>query len=192
MDLLLAPAINIKRNPLGGRNFEYYSEDPVLTAKLAAGYVEGVKNNGVAVCVKHFACNNQEKDRWVYNCVVNDDALRNLYLTAFEILLKNADVLHCEPIEKVADDVIGEFRLERGSFDNVSQARYAVPDVWTMGKVYARLIEDASGEDDVEQTLMCVYGSWIDEKLSDYNSSFYYEPRDYIAECFRQGMVIDG
>lgn len=61
-----------------------------------------------------------------------------------------------------------------------------------MGKVYARLIEDASGEDDVEQTLMCVYGSWIDEKLSDYNSSFYYEPRDYIAECFRQGMVIDG
>ena len=92
VDLLLAPAINIKRNPLGGRNFEYYSEDPVLTAKLAAGYVEGVKNNGVAVCAKHFACNNQEKDRWVYNCVVNDDALRNLYLTAFEILLKNAEV----------------------------------------------------------------------------------------------------
>lgn len=120
------------------------------------------------------------------------DVVSSLGSKAVGILLKNADVLHCEPIEKVADDVIGEFRLERGSFDNVSQARYAVPDVWTMGKVYARLIEDASGEDDVEQTLMCVYGSWIDEKLSDYNSSFYYEPRDYIAECFRQGMVIDG
>ena len=120
------------------------------------------------------------------------DVVSSLGSKAVGILLKNADVFHCEAIEKVADDVIGEFRLERGSFDNVSQARYAVPDVWTMGKVYARLIEDASGEDDVEQTLMCVYGSWIDEKLSDYNSSFYYEPRDYIAECFRQGMVIDG
>ena len=92
VDLLLAPAINIKRNPLGGRNFEYYSEDPVLTAKLAAGFVKGVKSNGVAVCLKHFACNNQEKNRWVYNCVISDDALRNLYLKAFEILIKSTEI----------------------------------------------------------------------------------------------------
>lgn len=60
----------------------------------------------------------------------------------------HADVLHCEPIEKVADDATREFGLTAGSYDNVGQARYAVPDVWTMGKVYARLIEDVSGEDD--------------------------------------------
>lgn len=103
-----------------------------------------------------------------------------------------ADVLHCDPIEKAADDTITEFSLQNGGFDNVSAARYAVPDVWTVGKVYARLIEDVSGEDNVVETLLKVYTSWIDEKLSDYNSSFYYEPRDYIAECWRQGAVLDG
>lgn len=109
-----------------------------------------------------------------------------------EVILKNADILHCEPIEKVADDVAAEFQMERGSFDNLTQAQYAVPDVWTMGKVYARLIEDVSNEDNVAETLRNVYGSWIDEKLSDYNSAFYYQPRDYIAECYHQGTVIDG
>ena len=104
----------------------------------------------------------------------------------------HADVLHCEPIEKVADDAIGEFGLTAGSYDNVGQARYAVPDVWTMGKVYARLIEDVSEEDDVMETLMGVYSSWIDERLSDYNSAFYYQPRYYLAECCRQGIVLDG
>ena len=115
---------------------------------------------------------------------LGDAGLRAIY--------DHADVLHCEPIEKVADDAIGEFGLTAGSYDNVGQARYAVPDVWTMGKVYARLIEDVSGEDDVMETLMGVYSSWIDERLSDYNSAFYYQPRDYLAECCRQGIVLDG
>lgn len=103
----------------------------------------------------------------------------------------HADVLHCEPIEKVADDAVEEFGLQSGGFDNISTARFNVPDVWTIGKVYARLIEDVSGETDVVDTLLNVYGSWIDEKLSDYNSAFYYQPRDYIAECYRQGEVLD-
>ena len=71
---------------------------------------------------------------------LGDAGLRAIY--------DHADVLHCEPIEKVADDAIGEFGLTAGSYDNVGQARDVVPDVWTMGKVYARLIEDVSGEDD--------------------------------------------
>ena len=82
---------------------------------------------------------------------LGDAGLRAIY--------DHADVLHCEPIEKVADDAIGEFGLTAGSYDNVGQARYAVPDVWTMGKVYARLIEDVSEEDDVMETLMGVYSS---------------------------------
>lgn len=103
----------------------------------------------------------------------------------------HSDVLHCEPIEKVADDAIEEFGLQSGGFDNISTAKFTVPDVWTMGKVYARLIEDVSGDADVVDTLINVYDSWIDAKLSDYNSAFYYQPRDYIAECYRQGEVLD-
>lgn len=106
-------------------------------------------------------------------------------------IYKNADILHCEPIEKVADDVITEFALRGSNFDNISIAKYNIPDVWTIGKVYARLIEDVSGETDVEETLVQVFTSWIDDKLSDYNSSFYYQSRDYIAECYRQGHVLD-
>lgn len=108
-----------------------------------------------------------------------------------QMILGHADVFHCEPIEKVSDDMQQHFSLPHGDFDNVAAAKYAVPDVWTMGKVYARLIEDISGQDDVAETLAAVYTSWIDEKLYDYNSSFYYQSRDYIAECYRAGSVID-
>lgn len=106
-------------------------------------------------------------------------------------LFENADILHCEPIEKVADDVASEFKLTGGNFDNIAQAKYAIPDVWTVGKVYARLIEDISDEANILQTLLAVFTSWITEKISDFNSAFYYQPRDYIAECYRQGEVID-
>lgn len=88
VNLLLSPAINIKRNPLAGRNFEYYSEDPYLTGKLATAYARGVRETGIGVCVKHFACNNQESKRWVQDSVIDDDTLRNLYLKAFEMLVK--------------------------------------------------------------------------------------------------------
>lgn len=88
VEVLLSPAINIKRNPLCGRNFEYYSEDPVLTGILVLNYVKGLKKHGVAVCLKHFACNNQENNRWTYNSVVDDDTLRNIYLKAFETVIK--------------------------------------------------------------------------------------------------------
>lgn len=107
-------------------------------------------------------------------------------------LYRNADILHCEPIEKVADDVITEFSLQSGIFDNLAGAKYAVPDVWTMGKVYARLIEDVSDEDTIVESTLQVFTSWIDSLLSDYNSALYYQPRDYIAECYRQGQVLDG
>ena len=109
-----------------------------------------------------------------------------------QTLYRNADILHCEPIEKVADDVITEFSLQGGNFDNLAEARYTVPDVWTMGKVYARLIEDVSDEDNIVETILQVFTSWIDSLLSDYNAAFYYQPRDYIVECYRQKMVLDG
>lgn len=106
-------------------------------------------------------------------------------------LFDHADVLHCEPIEKVSDDVTREFGLTEGDFDNVAAARYGVPDTWTMGKVYARLIEDLSEENTVLQTLAAVFASPLMERLCDLNAAFYYQSREYLAECFRRGEVID-
>lgn len=84
VDIILGPGVNIKRNPRCGRNFEYFSEDPVHSGKMAAKYIEGMQNEGVASCVKHFAVNSQETYRLNYDAVVDERALREIYLKAFK------------------------------------------------------------------------------------------------------------
>lgn len=114
---------------------------------------------------------------------LGESAIRRIY--------RYADVFHCEPIEKTADDFITNLNIPEGDFDNVASCRYAVPDYWTIGEVYERLIEDLSGnrEEEVLKNLMEVYTSWIDGVISNYNSDFYYQSREYILECYREGRV---
>ncbi len=91
IDTLLGPGINIHRNPLNGRNFEYYSEDPYLTGVFAASVVKGIKKGGSHATLKHFACNSQETSRFLVNAVVSERALREIYLKAFEMAVETKD-----------------------------------------------------------------------------------------------------
>ena len=104
-DVLLGPGVNIYRTPLCGRNFEYMGEDPFLAGKMAVPYIQEVQKNGVAVCVKHFALNNQEARRHTYNAVVDDRALYEIYLPAFKMAVQ----------EGKAWSIMGSYNL----FENV-------------------------------------------------------------------------
>ena len=118
--LVLGPGANLKRNPLCGRNFEYFSEDPYLAGKLAAGFIRGAEAQGISTSLKHFAVNSQEKSRFTSNSVLDDRTLRELYLTAFEIAVKEGkpstimcaypklNGVHCSDNKGLLTDILRE------------------------------------------------------------------------------------
>lgn len=101
-----------------------------------------------------------------------------------------ADVFHCEPIEKVADDFITRNMIGQGNYDNLSDCEYAVPDYWDIGEVFERLIEDCYEKKDVLLGIDEVYHSWLAEKILNYNSDLYYQSRDYLAACYKEGVLL--
>ena len=116
--LLLGPGLNIKRSPLCGRNFEYFSEDPYLSGEMGAALVNGIQSNGVGSCIKHFAANNQETDRMVSDSVMDERTLHEIYLPAFETVVKKAKPLgvmaaynklngtHCSENKELLTDIL--------------------------------------------------------------------------------------
>ncbi|SCX99191.1 beta-glucosidase [Lachnospiraceae bacterium XPB1003] len=116
-DMILAPGINIKRNPLCGRNFEYMSEDPYLISELVVPLIEGIQETDVSACVKHFACNAQEYERFMVNVEVSDRALREIYFPGFEAAVKKAKTRA----------LMGAYNLVRGS--HASQNKWLLTDV---------------------------------------------------------------
>ena len=121
------------------------------------------------------------------------EVVQRLGIKIITRIYQYADVFHCEPIEKTADDFITRCNIPEGNFDNVADCRYSVPDYWTIGEVYERLVEDVSGEDmeHIMERLMDVYTSWIDDAISNYNTDFYYQFREYIYECYKEGKVCE-
>lgn len=125
VDLILGPGANLKRNPLCGRNFEYFSEDPYLAGKLAAGFIRGVEAQGVGTSLKHFAANSQEECRFTSDSIVDERTLREMYLTAFEIAVKEGkpstvmcaypllNGIHCSDHKALLTDILrGEWGFD--------------------------------------------------------------------------------
>ena len=104
-------------------------------------------------------------------------------------IYRNADILHCEVIDSVADRYIEMLSIPEGEFDNVSSCKYMIPDYWTIGAVYERLIEDVES-DFSAKSIIDIYNSWISDAISNYNTDFYYQSRDYIKECYLAGKIL--
>lgn len=118
-----------------------------------------------------------------------NDIVNILGEKAIERIYRNADILHCEVIDAVADRYIELMSIADGDYDNVSLCKYTLPDYWTIGAVYERLIEDVS-EEVSANAIITVYNSWISDAISNYNTDFYYQPRDYIKECYLAGKIL--
>lgn len=105
-------------------------------------------------------------------------------------IFNHADVLHCERMEEVADRYISDFDIKIGNYDQVKKAKDNYPSYWDLGKIYMRLIRDI-GKEDLIQSLIEVYNSWIVDSIENYNSAFYYMSPGYIVTCYNEGEILE-
>jgi len=148
-DVILSPGVNIIRSPLNGRNFEYLSEDPYLNSRMAVGYINGVQDQGIAACVKHYVANNQEQFRHTVNVKMSERALHEIYLPAFKVSVEEAKVL----------TVMGAYNKFHGQF--ATHNKYLVNDIlkteWGFNGI---LISDWNAVHDTKEALL--YGTDIE------------------------------
>lgn len=143
VNVLLGPGTNMKRNPRCGRNFEYFSEDPLLAGKMAAAYIRGIQKNGISGCVKHFALNNQEERRMVLDTVTDERTMREMYLEAFEIAVK----------EGKPKTIMSSYNMVNGTHtnENLHLMRDILRDEWGYEGV---VVTDWAGSNDRVQGLI--------------------------------------
>ena len=183
VNMLLGPGTNMKRNPRCGRNFEYFSEDPFLAGKMAASYIRGIQSNGVSACVKHFAANNQEERRMSSESVIDERTLREIYLTAFEIAVK----------EGKTQSIMSSYNLVNGTYANENKhlLRDILRNEWGYNGI---VVSDWAGSNDrvaaVEagsdiEMPSCLYG--IDDVVKAVNEGKL--DIKYVDECV--GRILD-
>lgn len=176
VQVLLGPGLNTKRSPLCGRNFEYYSEDPYLAGKMAAAFIRGVQENGVSACPKHYAVNSQEDHRMASDSVLDERTLRELYLTNFEIAVREG---HPKTIMTSYNLVNGTYANENTHLvDEILRGEWqfdgAVVTDWGGGNDYTEGVRagcnlemPGCGDDSAIQLIEAVKAGRIDEKLVD-------------------------
>ena len=176
-DVLLGPGVNIYRTPLNGRNFEYMGEDPFLASKMVVPYVQEVQKNGVAVCVKHYALNNQEAKRHEYDAIIDDRTLYEIYLPAFKAAVQ----------EGGAWSIMGAYNLYKGQ--HLCHNQYMLNDIlkgeWGFDGV---VISDWGGTHDTDQAinngLDLEFGTWTNGLNMSSSNSYdtYYLADPYLAK----------
>ena len=176
-DVLLGPGVNIYRTPLNGRNFEYMGEDPFLSSKMVVPYIQEVQKNGVAVCVKHYALNNQEAKRHEYDAVLDDRTLYEIYLPAFKAAVQ----------EGGAWSIMGAYNLYKGQ--HLCHNQYMLNDIlkgeWGFDGV---VISDWGGTHDTDQAinngLDLEFGTWTNGLNMSSSNSYdtYYLADPYLAK----------
>ena len=177
VNILLGPGTNMKRNPLCGRNFEYFSEDPYLAGKMAAGYIRGIQSNGISACVKHFACNDQEENRMTLDSVLDERTFREIYLTAFEIAIKEGQ---CKSIMSSYNLINGVYANENEhllvdilrkewGFDGFVVTDWGGNNDGVLSLKCGNQLEMPGGPDRPEEVIKAIEAGELDESVLDDN-----------------------
>ncbi len=217
ISVLLGPGLNIKRNPLCGRNFEYFSEDPYLAGKMAAAYVRGIQSQGISACPKHFAVNSQETFRMSSSSILDERTLREIYLTGFEIVVKESRPRSIMSSYNLVNDeytndsekLLHEILVEEWGFDGMVVTDWGGSDDRVQGLIAGNHLEMPAtrgnsdreivqavkdgriSEDLVDKRVDELLNVWMDVVLPDENGSFDEQAHhDFARTAAEQSIVL--